>query len=86
MVILNKLPTPTKSSNLLDSLGCWSYLDPVNSRLKGLGAGLSTPTGHFALSDILYQDAGIYKCIGQMGNTKKKVEVLQTVSVGVKGN
>lgn len=67
------------------SLGCWSHLDPVNSRLRGLGAGLSTPTGIYSLKDIVYQDAGTYKCVGQSVANKKKVEVLHTMSLNVKG-
>ncbi|XP_037888310.1 uncharacterized protein LOC119636778 isoform X1 [Glossina fuscipes] len=67
------------------SLGCWSHLDPVTARLRGLGHGLSTPTGQFSLKDVVYQDAGTYKCIGQSPMNKKKLEVLQTVAVTVKG-
>ncbi|XP_055706512.1 uncharacterized protein LOC129803756 [Phlebotomus papatasi] len=67
------------------SLGCWSQLDPVTARLKGLGVGLSTPTGQSMLKDVVYQDAGVYKCIGQSPATKKKLEVLHTVAVAVKG-
>ncbi|GAB0086968.1 uncharacterized protein DMENIID0001_012050 [Sergentomyia squamirostris] len=67
------------------SLGCWSQLDPVTARLKGLGVGLSTPTGQSMLKDVVYQDAGVYKCIGQSAATKKKLEVLHTVAVAVKG-
>lgn len=67
------------------SLGCWSQLDPNSNRLRGLGAGLSMPTGQSMLKDVVYQDGGIYKCIGQNPNNKKKMEVLQTVAVAVKG-
>lgn len=68
------------------SLGCWSHLDPVTAKLRGLGMGLTTPTGQFSLKDVVYQDAGIYKCIGQStSNNKKKVEVIHTVAVQVKG-
>lgn len=67
------------------SLGCWSHLDPVSARLRGLGVGLTTPTGQFSLKDVVYQDAGVYKCIGQSPNNKKKVEVIHTVAVQVKG-
>lgn len=67
------------------SLGCWSQLDPTTSRLKGLGVGLSTPTGQSLLKDVVYQDAGIYKCVGQSPNNKKKIDVLHTVAVAVKG-
>ncbi|XP_052873244.1 uncharacterized protein LOC128278555 [Anopheles cruzii] len=67
------------------SLGCWSHLDPVTARLKGLGTGIYTPTGHFSLKDVVYQDAGTYKCVGQSSNNRKKLEVLQTVSIAVKG-
>lgn len=69
----------------LGSLGCWSHLDPVTARLRGLGHGLSTPTGQFSLKDVVYQDAGTYKCIGQSPINKKKLEVLQTLGVTVKG-
>uniref|UniRef100_A0A1A9WIW1 Ig-like domain-containing protein n=1 Tax=Glossina brevipalpis TaxID=37001 RepID=A0A1A9WIW1_9MUSC len=68
------------------SLGCWSHLDPVTARLRGLGHGLSTPTGQFSLKDVVYQDAGTYKCIGQSPMNKKKLEVLQTVAVTVKAD
>lgn len=67
------------------SLGCWSQLDPNSNRLRGLGAGLSMPTGQSMLKDVVYQDGGIYKCIGQNPNNKKKMEVLHTVAVAVKG-
>ncbi|XP_059224783.1 uncharacterized protein LOC106083260 [Stomoxys calcitrans] len=68
------------------SLGCWSHLDPVTARLRGLGHGLSLPTGQVSLKDVVYQDAGTYKCIGQSPQNKKKLEVLQTVGVTVKGH
>lgn len=67
------------------SLGCWSHLDPVTQRLKGVGVGSYTPTGQYSLKDVVYQDAGIYKCVGQSSSNKKKLEVLNTVVVGVKG-
>ncbi|KAH8297299.1 hypothetical protein KR044_010285 [Drosophila immigrans] len=67
------------------SLGCWSHLDPVSARLRGLGYGASQPTGQFSLKDVMYQDAGTYKCVGQSLANKKKLEVLQTVVVSVKG-
>lgn len=67
------------------SLGCWSHLDPITARLKGLGVGISTPTGQFSLKDVVYQDAGTYKCVGQSSTNRKKLEVLQTVSIAVKG-
>lgn len=60
-------------------------MDPVSARLRGLGVGLTTPTGQFSLKDVVYQDAGVYKCIGQSPNNKKKVEVIHTVAVQVKG-
>ena len=47
--------------------------------------GLTTPTGQFSLKDVVYQDAGIYKCIGQSPTNKKKVEIIHTVAVQVKG-
>ena len=47
--------------------------------------GMSTPTGQFSLKDVVYQDAGTYKCVGQNPNNRKKLEVLQTVSIAVKG-
>lgn len=46
---------------------------------------MSTPTGQHLLKDVAYHDAGIYKCIGQSATNKKKLEILHTVSVGVKG-
>ena len=67
------------------SLGCWSHLDPNTARLKGLGIGPSTPSGQYSMKDVVYQDAGIYKCIGQNTANKKKMEVLNTISLGVKG-
>ncbi|XP_060655995.1 irregular chiasm C-roughest protein [Drosophila nasuta] len=67
------------------SLGCWSHLDPVSARLRGLGYGASQPTGQFSLKDVMYQDAGTYKCVGQSLANKKKLEVLQSVTVSVKG-
>ncbi|KAH8390134.1 hypothetical protein KR200_007848, partial [Drosophila serrata] len=67
------------------SLGCWSHLDPISARLRGLGYGSSQPTGQFSLKDVMYQDAGMYKCVGQSPANKKKLEVLQSVTVSVKG-
>ncbi|XP_044248637.1 irregular chiasm C-roughest protein [Drosophila takahashii] len=67
------------------SLGCWSHLDPISARLRGLGYGSSQPTGQFSLKDVMYQDAGMYKCVGQSPTNKKKLEVLQSVTVSVKG-
>ncbi|XP_070504941.1 uncharacterized protein [Chironomus tepperi] len=67
------------------SLGCWSHLDPVTQRLRGVGVGTFTATGQYSLKDIVYQDAGIYKCVGQSSSNKKKLEVLNSVIVGVKG-
>lgn len=67
------------------SLGCWSHLDSSTSRLRGLGDRGSLPSGQYSLRDAVYQDAGIYKCVGQSASSKKKVEVLHTVSVGVRG-
>lgn len=67
------------------SLGCWSHLDPINQRLRGLGVGSSIPTGIFSLKDVVYQDAGTYKCVGQNPNNKKKLDVLHTLSLNVKG-
>ncbi|XP_001361613.5 uncharacterized protein tei isoform X1 [Drosophila pseudoobscura] len=68
------------------SLGCWSHLDPISARLRGLGYGSSQPTGQFSLKDVMYQDAGVYKCVGQPLANKKKLEVLQSVTVSVKGS
>ncbi|XP_052841086.1 irregular chiasm C-roughest protein [Drosophila gunungcola] len=67
------------------SLGCWSHLDPISARLRGLGYGSSQPIGQFSLKDVMYQDAGMYKCVGQSPTNKKKLEVLQSVTVSVKG-
>lgn len=67
------------------SLGCWSHLDPITSRLKGVGVGTYAPNGQYALKDVVYQDAGIYKCVGQSPTNKKKLEVLNTIALGVKG-
>lgn len=60
-------------------------MDPVSARLRGLGYGSSLPTGQFSLKDVMYQDAGTYKCVGQPLANKKKLEVLQSVIVSVKG-
>lgn len=67
------------------SLGCWSHLDPINQRLRGLGIGSSMPTGIYSLKDVVYQDAGTYKCVGQSPTNKKKLDVLHTLSLNVKG-
>ncbi|XP_053677151.1 uncharacterized protein LOC128727278 [Anopheles nili] len=73
------------------SLGCWSHLDSATARLKGLGSGSYAQTGQLSLKDVVYQDAGTYKCVGQSATTaaaagnRKKLEVLQTVSIAVKG-
>ncbi|CRL08182.1 CLUMA_CG020961, isoform A, partial [Clunio marinus] len=70
---------------LQGSLGCWSHLDPITSRLKGVGVGTYPPNSHYSLKDVIYQDAGIYKCVGQNPTNKKKLEVLNTIALGVKG-
>lgn len=77
----------TKSTTTIftGSLGCWSHFDPNTSRLRGLGTGTYTPTGQFSLKDVVYSDAGSYKCIGQSVNNKRKLEIVKTVSVSVKG-
>lgn len=67
------------------SLGCWSHLDPVTARLKGINVGTASPSNTFSLKDVVYQDAGIYKCVGQSAINKKKLEVLNTIALGVKG-
>ncbi|XP_058065532.1 uncharacterized protein LOC131215164 [Anopheles bellator] len=65
------------------SLGCWSHLDSASVRLKGL-SGHSY--GQLSLKDVVYQDAGTYKCVGQSqpGNHRTKPEVPRTVSLAVK--
>jgi hypothetical protein len=72
---------------LTGSLGCWSHLDPITSRLKGVGVGTyaAPSNGQYSLKDVVYQDAGIYKCVGQSPTNKKKLEVLNTIALGVKG-
>jgi hypothetical protein len=74
-------------SRLTGSLGCWSHLDPITSRLKGVGVGTyaAPSNGQYSLKDVVYQDAGIYKCVGQSPTSKKKLEVLNTIALGVKG-
>uniref|UniRef100_A0A182TSB8 Ig-like domain-containing protein n=1 Tax=Anopheles melas TaxID=34690 RepID=A0A182TSB8_9DIPT len=67
------------------SLGCWSHLDSASARVKGPGAGRHTQTGQFSLKDVVYQDAGTYKCVGQSGAGRKKLELQPTASVAVKG-
>ncbi|EDO64474.1 AGAP011094-PA [Anopheles gambiae str. PEST] len=66
------------------SLGCWSHLDSASARVKGSGAGRHTQTGQFSLKDVVYQDAGTYKCVGQSGAGRKKLELQPTASVAVK--
>ena len=53
--------------------------------MKGSGAGRHTQTGQFSLKDVVYQDAGTYKCVGQSGAGRKKLELQPTASVAVKG-
>lgn len=48
--------------------------------------GTYAPNGQYSLKDVVYQDAGIYKCVGQSPTNKKKLEVLNTIALGVKGN
>lgn len=67
------------------SLGCWSHLDPINQRLRGLGQSSSIPNGVHSLKDVVYQDAGTYKCVGQSPTNKKKLDVLHTMMLNVKG-
>lgn len=57
----------------------------MTARLKGLGVGLYSPNGQFSLKDVVYQDAGTYKCIGQNVVNRKKLEILQTVNIAIKG-
>lgn len=83
--LILKIVSITNNLYFTGSLGCWSHFDPSTVRLKGLGSGTYTPTGQFSLKDVVYSDAGSYKCIGQSVNNKKKLEVLKTVSVSVKG-
>ena len=58
----------------------------MTQRLKGVGVGSFPATGQYALKDVIYQDAGVYKCVGQSASNKKKLEVLNSVVVGVKGD
>ncbi|XP_053668118.1 uncharacterized protein LOC128718520 [Anopheles marshallii] len=67
------------------SLGCWSHLDSASARLKGLGTGSYAQTGQFSLKDVVYQDAGTYKCVGQSTGNRKKFEVHHTPSHAVRG-
>lgn len=62
-------------------------MDPITSRLKGVGVGTYTApsNGQYSLKDIVYHDAGIYKCVGQSSTNKKKLEVLNSIALGVKG-
>ncbi|KFB46490.1 AGAP011094-PA-like protein [Anopheles sinensis] len=56
------------------SLGCWSHLDSAAVRLKGSGQ-----TGQISLKDVVYQDAGTYKCVGQSsGSNRKRLDQPQT--------
>jgi hypothetical protein len=57
----------------------------MTARLKGLGVGLYAPNGQFSLKDVVYQDAGTYKCIGQNVVNRKKLEILQSVNIAIKG-
>jgi hypothetical protein len=57
----------------------------MSSKLKGVGNGPYSPNGQYSLKDVVYQEAGIYKCIGQSTTNKKKLEVLNTIAVSVKG-
>jgi hypothetical protein len=50
-----------------------------------MGVGSYTATGTYSLKDVVYQDAGVYKCVGQSSSNKKKLEVLNSVILGVKG-
>ncbi|XP_050080083.1 uncharacterized protein LOC126567817 [Anopheles maculipalpis] len=67
------------------SLGCWSHLDSASARLKGTGSGSYTQTGQLSLKDVVYQDAGTYKCVGQSTGNRKKLDVHHTGSTAVRG-
>ncbi|XP_050093325.1 uncharacterized protein LOC126576197 [Anopheles aquasalis] len=84
------------------SLGCWSHLDSATVRMKGPGSsGFSSygPAGQLSLKDVVYQDAGTYKCVGHQPPTSTGTSTstgsngsrnqshqgpLQTVSLAVK--
>ncbi|XP_049539268.1 uncharacterized protein LOC125953629 [Anopheles darlingi] len=85
------------------SLGCWSHLDSATVRMKGPGSGGFSsygPAGQLSLKDVVYQDAGTYKCVGHQSSTTGSTSTstststsnrnqshqgpLQTVSVAVK--
>ncbi|ETN65061.1 hypothetical protein AND_003179 [Anopheles darlingi] len=54
------------------SLGCWSHLDSATVRMKGPGSGGFSsygPAGQLSLKDVVYQDAGTYKCVGHQSST-----------------
>uniref|UniRef100_A0A182M2F0 Ig-like domain-containing protein n=1 Tax=Anopheles culicifacies TaxID=139723 RepID=A0A182M2F0_9DIPT len=71
----------------LRSLGCWSHLDSASTtRLKGHGTGSYAQTGQFSLKDVVYQDAGTYKCVGQSASNRKKLEPHHTPSVAVRAH
>uniref|UniRef100_A0A182Q119 Immunoglobulin domain-containing protein n=1 Tax=Anopheles farauti TaxID=69004 RepID=A0A182Q119_9DIPT len=67
------------------SLGCWSHLDSASARLKGHGTGSYGQMGQLSLKDVVYQDAGTYKCVGQSAGSRKKLDVFRTDSTAVKG-
>ncbi|XP_049298245.1 uncharacterized protein LOC125771564 [Anopheles funestus] len=67
------------------SLGCWSHLDSASARLKGLGTGSYAHTGQFSLKDVVYQDAGTYKCVGSSSGNRKKLEMHPTATLAVRG-
>uniref|UniRef100_A0A182FW09 Ig-like domain-containing protein n=1 Tax=Anopheles albimanus TaxID=7167 RepID=A0A182FW09_ANOAL len=85
------------------SLGCWSHLDSATVRMKGPGSGGFSsygPAGQLSLKDVVYQDAGTYKCVGHQpipttstgssssssgSRNQSHQGPLQTVSLAVKG-
>uniref|UniRef100_A0A182YAV7 Ig-like domain-containing protein n=1 Tax=Anopheles stephensi TaxID=30069 RepID=A0A182YAV7_ANOST len=65
------------------SLGCWSHLDSASARLKGPGSGSYAQTGQLSLKDVVYQDAGTYKCVGQSTGNRRKLELQHPLSTTV---
>lgn len=58
---------------LLGTNGCWTRVDSGSSRLEPLGA-----FQHLKLDNVIYQEAGEYRCIASSKETTKRMDSLRS--------